>query len=215
MHNIWLIARREYLERIRTKAFIIATILIPALLGGLGFGAGYLAQRTKSNAHIAILSSDPTFAGDLKHELEQGKDSDMRVDVAPLDNGSRARFSGLLKDAGNRFAGYLQVFPPAAPGDRPRFVYTSRSASDITTVEELRQSIKTVLTREHLAGKGIDTPEIAGLLAPVVVETPATGDTQAAFFGAYLLFILMYMVIMLYSMNTARSIIEEKIEPHL
>jgi ABC-2 type transport system permease protein len=210
MHNIWLIAKREYLERVRTKAFILATVLIPVLLGGLGFGAGYLAQRTKSNAHIAVLSSDSVFAGDLKHELEQGTDSNMQVDLAPLDDASLPRFRALLKDAGKHFAGYLQVFPPSAVGERPRFVYTSRAASDITTVETLRQAIRTVLTREHLSGKGIGTPEIAGLLAPVEVETPATGDIQAAFFGAYLLFILMYMVIMLYSMNTARSIIEEK-----
>ncbi len=43
MHNAWLIIQREYLERIRSKAFIImtllmpvfmaSTILIPALLG--------------------------------------------------------------------------------------------------------------------------------------------------------------------------------------
>jgi len=48
------------------------------------------------------------------------------------------------------------------------------------------------------------------MLAPVQIENPETGDTTAAFFGAYILFVLMYLVIMLYGMNTARSIIEEK-----
>jgi ABC-2 type transport system permease protein len=71
MHNIWLIAKREYLERVRTRAFLVATILIPVLLGGLGAGSGYIAQRTKSTAHIAILAADPVFAADLKRELEQ------------------------------------------------------------------------------------------------------------------------------------------------
>ena len=47
MHNILLIAKREYLERVRTKAFIIATLLIPVLLGGIGFGGIYLSQRTQ------------------------------------------------------------------------------------------------------------------------------------------------------------------------
>ena len=28
MHNIWLIIRREYLERVRSKAFLIFTILV-------------------------------------------------------------------------------------------------------------------------------------------------------------------------------------------
>jgi ABC-2 type transport system permease protein len=210
MHNVWLIAKREYLERIRTKAFLVATVLIPVLLGGLGFGSGYLAQRTKSSAHIAILSSDAVFAADLKHELEQGKDSNMQVDLSPLDQATRTRLNADMKDSGKHFAGYLQVLPPAADGARPRFVYRSRSASDIGTDTALKEGIKTVLTREHLSGQGIGGTEIETLIAPVEIETPETGNTQAAFFGAYLLFILMYMVIMLYSMNTARSIIEEK-----
>src|SRR5580658_5963095 len=104
MHNVWLIARREYLERIRTKAFLIATILIPVLLGGLGFGSGYLAQRTKASAHIAILASDMGFAQDLKYELEHGKDSSMRVDLEPPDGTPQdgttiARLNAELKDS--------------------------------------------------------------------------------------------------------------------
>ena len=32
MHNTWLIIQREYLERIRTKAFIIMTLLMPVFM---------------------------------------------------------------------------------------------------------------------------------------------------------------------------------------
>jgi len=32
MRNTWLVARREYLERVHTKAFVISTILIPVLM---------------------------------------------------------------------------------------------------------------------------------------------------------------------------------------
>jgi ABC-2 type transport system permease protein len=52
--------------------------------------------------------------------------------------------------------------------------------------------------------------EIDALMAPIAIDTSKTGDSRAAFGAAYLLFFLMYMVIMLYGMNTARSIIEEK-----
>ena len=31
MHNIWLIAKREYLEQVRGKAFKITTILVPSI----------------------------------------------------------------------------------------------------------------------------------------------------------------------------------------
>jgi ABC-2 type transport system permease protein len=67
-----------------------------------------------------------------------------------------------------------------------------------------------VLTREELNRKGVAVKDIDGLLAPVNVDTSATGDSRAAYSAALVLFLLMYMVIMLYGMNTARSIIEEK-----
>ena len=46
--------------------------------------------------------------------------------------------------------------------------------------------------------------------APVDIDTSSSGSATLAFGAAYLFFFLMYMVIMLYGMNTARSIIEEK-----
>ena len=48
MHNVWLIAKREYLERIRTKSFLIATIVIPLIMGVLVFGSSFMATRVKS-----------------------------------------------------------------------------------------------------------------------------------------------------------------------
>ena len=60
--NTWLIARREYLERVRTRAFLIATILIPILMGGFVFASGYLGSKTKSVSHVAVVSADQQFA---------------------------------------------------------------------------------------------------------------------------------------------------------
>ena len=58
MRNIWLIARREYLERVRTKGFLIATILIPLLMSG-GIAASILiAKHSKSSSHIVIVTPD-------------------------------------------------------------------------------------------------------------------------------------------------------------
>ena len=80
MHNIWLIAKREYTERIKTKGFLIATILIPLLMGGGLFGVATLAAKSKTTSHIAVLTSQLQLADDLKQELENGKDSKMTVD---------------------------------------------------------------------------------------------------------------------------------------
>ena len=42
MHNTWLIARREYIERIRTRGFLIATVMIPLVMAGFIFGSAFV-----------------------------------------------------------------------------------------------------------------------------------------------------------------------------
>jgi ABC-2 type transport system permease protein len=66
MHNVWLIAKREYTERIKTKGFLIATILIPLLMGGGLFGVATLAEKSKTTAHIAVVGTQPQLEADLK-----------------------------------------------------------------------------------------------------------------------------------------------------
>ena len=74
MRNIWLIAKREYLERIRAKSFIIMTILIPALMGGLVYGSSLVNGKGGQERHIAVVTQDTQFGFDLQSELSSRKD---------------------------------------------------------------------------------------------------------------------------------------------
>ena len=56
MHKVWLIIRREYLERIRSKTFLIFTLLMPALMAGSILIPAKLAE-VKSGALPGALSS--------------------------------------------------------------------------------------------------------------------------------------------------------------
>jgi ABC-2 type transport system permease protein len=211
MHNVWLIAKREYTERIKTKGFLIATILIPLLMGGGLFGVATLAAKSKTTAHIAVVASEPQPAGDLKKELESGKDSQMTVDVLPA---STAHAVLDQEMANKQLDGYLVIVPATVQGQRPTFDFTPRSTADIATSSAIEEALHHVLTREYLAGKGVSEPETTALLAPVTLNVLGKngehGNSRSSFLVAYVLFFLMYMVVLLYGMNVARSIIEEK-----
>ena len=43
MRNIWLVARREYLEQVRGRAFKMTTFGVPAIFAAV-FGIGYLSK---------------------------------------------------------------------------------------------------------------------------------------------------------------------------
>ena len=70
MRNIWLIAMREYTERIRTRGFMVATILIPLLMSAGIATTILIAKHSKSNSHIAVVSNDMKLAIDVQNELD-------------------------------------------------------------------------------------------------------------------------------------------------
>src|SRR6201982_2384413 len=216
MRNIWLVAKREYLERIRAKSFLLMTILIPILMGGLVYGAALANGRSGSNLHIAVVTQDPRFGADLKSELESAKhvDSDgesakqgvTKADViSPPDSDTRDLLDNRLRD--RKLDGYIWVTPSATPHTRPTFEWVSKSKADILTPSLLGQGIRTALTREGLGNLGMPASDVDTLLKPVDL---VSDDKDAAFASVYALFFLMYFVILFYGMNVARSIIEEK-----
>jgi ABC-2 type transport system permease protein len=215
MHNIWLIAKREYTERIRTKAFIIATVLIPTLMAGGIFGVAQFASKSKTTSHIAIVASQAEPALDLKQQLEHGEDTRMTVDIlAPAADGHAALDQKL---AAKQLDGYLIITQPTdsdGATHRPTFDFKPRSSADIATSDALKSALHTVLTREYLESHNVSAAEGKALMEPVTVNIIEKdghhGDSKTSFYVAYVLFFLMYMVVLLYGMNVARSIIEEK-----
>jgi len=211
MRNIWLIARREYLERIHAKSFLIMTILIPILMGGLLYGAAIVNSRIGSN-HIAVVTDNPQFAEDLKTELS-GKTRKAVVDVySPTEPGVRDLLDQRMQKRSIGLGGYLWVTPPAAGESRGTYEWDPKAKADIVTKSRVADAVRGVLARETLAQKGMSAAEVNDLLKPVELKPPPKDrkNSDAAFASAYGLFFLMYFVILFYGMNVARSIIEEK-----
>lgn len=211
MHNIFLIARREYLERVRTKGFMIATILIPLLMGG-GIAASILiAKHTKSSSHIVIVSQDLALATDVQNQLDDDTDHNMQLNViAPPTANTRTTLLRELK--AKDIDGYLWITPATVQGQKPSIEYKQGSSADLATRNTVRDALGKVFTRERLMQQGMSSSDVKTLMAPIDMSSSneQQDDTGANFAGAYVLFFLMYMVIMLYGMNVARSIIEEK-----
>jgi ABC-2 type transport system permease protein len=212
MRNVWLIARREYLERVRTRAFLISTLLIPLLMGGGIIASVVSTGKAKAGSHITIVSRDQRLAADLQDELQHGKNSQMTVDViSPGNSTTKATLDSMLAD--KQIDGYLWITPADNPDARPSISYTPRSAGDIATRDAITSALRTVLMRERLSHRGMVPRDVDSLMEPVKIDTTQAGknaDTTSSFVAIYVLFFLMYMVILLYGMNVARSIIEEK-----
>jgi ABC-2 type transport system permease protein len=69
MRNTWLIIRREYLERVRTRSFVVLTLLFPGIMTVLMALPAKLANLGNSNEHIVLVTSTPEFGATLRQEL--------------------------------------------------------------------------------------------------------------------------------------------------
>ena len=215
MRNILLIAKREYLEQIRSKAFKASTIGLPAVLA-LAFGISYLSSMSRGgHKHIAIASSDVALAGNLKTRLTASSNSKTRVDVvAPATSADRDQLTEQVRT--HAIDGLLWIEAPA--GEVPSATYYSQSAGDFMSTARLEGALGDSLVSEHLTGAGMQQAEADRLLKGVSIESfQVKKDGQlvksnaiASFWKGYAMALLLTMTTMIYGLNVARSIIQEK-----
>ncbi len=214
LHNTLLIARREYVERIRAKSFIIMTILIPTLMGGLLWGLSLANGSNKSGVTLAIVTTDSRFGLDLQNDLSTHKHPKIESNViSPQGSGADTRATLDAELRNKDIDGYLWVISPSPGHPNTTFEWKPKSKSYINTQNELAASIRTVLTREGLAHSGMDKADVNLLMQPIDLDSDSANKndaSSAAQASAFSLFFIMYFVILFYGMNVARSIIEEK-----
>src|ERR1035437_6698162 len=215
MRNITLIARREYLEQIRGRAFRLTTILVPALFAFI-IGVMYLAGRSATGVkHVVIASNDAVLANDISAQLLAHSDSKSKFDVQVL---TRPEDRAVLVEKVRTKAidGFLWV--ETAPGKEPAAVYESQSSGDFITDAKLGSALNQAVVRERLTTTGLKINDVDALLKEVSVETrqvnkegiEVKSNALTSFYKGYVMALLLSMTTMIYGMNVARSIIQEK-----
>jgi ABC-2 type transport system permease protein len=68
--NTWLIIKREYLERVRQRSFIVLTVLLPAIVGGAFLIPAKLSSMKSSKTqHLVVVTSDLKFGEIVRQQL--------------------------------------------------------------------------------------------------------------------------------------------------
>jgi ABC-type Na+ efflux pump permease subunit len=69
MNRIWAVVRREYIERVRTKSFVIGTVLGPLLMGGMTLIPGLLMSRGGKPLRVAVVDGSGRLLGPVEAAL--------------------------------------------------------------------------------------------------------------------------------------------------
>ena len=225
MREALLIARREYLERIRSKAFRISTVLIPvffSLIFGVGALSGKLSGGTRN---LVVASNDRLLAESVRAELmpadnaadgvRKNRSARLTVDVkAPLTEGELAALNAEVESKG--IDGYLWL--NLEPGTtRLEATYTSRGSADFVGKDKMQDAIGHALVREELVKRGATSEEIQALLRDVDLKTKqvkngtaVVADASRGFWGAYVMAFMLYFAVVFYGVNVAHSVVAEK-----
>jgi ABC-2 type transport system permease protein len=215
MREVLLIARREYLERVRSRAFLMMTILFPLMIGLLIGGSIFAGKLGSGVKDIAIASNDVALARAVAAEMqsEPAQDTPLEV-VAPASDAQRAELNRRVED--KALDGYLWL--EQKPGaEVPEVSFISRSAGDLFSLGGIESAVDHGLERERLVEHGVSSAEITAMTRHPDIQTMqiregrlTPSNSLKSFFGAYAMMFLIYFTVVFYGMNVARSVVEEK-----
>ena len=74
MRNVWTLIQREYLERVRTRSFVIFTLLMPAAMAGIVIVPTKIAEMNTGGEHrLVIVANDSKLGSGVAQELTGAK----------------------------------------------------------------------------------------------------------------------------------------------
>lgn len=209
MDKIWIILQSELLRRVRTRTFVLTTLLAPILLLAITLLPGligYLSNRDVVH-HVAVVDS----TGVLLPRMEQYATAMLRLEAArqPIDSLQTA-----LRQ--NRYDGYLLLPASLIEKDAPVACYTEKSLG-MGLQKQLERLINQAVRDVRLERLQIP-PELVATLRTEIPLRPyrlsATGARadNAVFFSiiGYLMGLLIYAATLAYGSLVMQGVIEEK-----
>lgn len=214
MRNIWLVLRREYLERVRTKSFVISTILLPAFVFGVTvLPSKLMMMKSGGSFHLVVAASSQPVADAVKSQLgAPDRDRKYQVDEKITnDVQDRQQLDAAVK--AKKIDGYLWLTDQAIKDNKAAF--SALSTADFGQNQSIRDAANKGVTRARLQQHGVAAGDVDALLKPVSIETVAlagkkSGGEAAQFFASFLVAMTIYITLIMYGMSVMRSVLEEK-----
>jgi ABC-2 type transport system permease protein len=204
-HNVWAVIRREYLQRVRSKWFIIATVAGPILMAALMFVPVYFAaQGERGERVLAVVDQTDVLYERLAPRLEAAgydvsqeaySENVFAALTQRIEDGEIGVF--LVLDEGTMSAGQARLVAKQRPS-------SLRSLS-------IRQAVVASALEQQLESAGVDAVSmLQGGALEVEVLSAGPRDRPAQLGVSFIGAMFLYMVILLYSVSVMRATLEEK-----
>jgi ABC-2 type transport system permease protein len=216
MHKVWAVIRREFIERVRSKWFLVATVLGPVFMITVAVLPSLLATRGGKVSNIAIATSaGGSLADRIRTSLSRSSRFNVELVTAAEDQmlGVTDSLASLVRS--EALDGYLAL--TGATIDAGTAEYRGRNVSSLRDMAILEAAVRQGVVVERLNRRGVDPSVVQEAQARINLRTqriskkgPGGESGEATFFLGYGVGLVLYMTILLYGINVMRSVIEEK-----
>jgi ABC-2 type transport system permease protein len=218
MDKILAIIKREYLFRVRSKGFIIGTILSPLVMMSFVL-VPILVSRTggSGNYQLAVLdqTGDDTFYQRAEKLLiaENAKADryEVRREAASATDLETARqaLNQQLKE--KKLNAYVVI--PAHVLERGEVKFYAQNIGDATNRNRVRNALNTAVIEQRMARAGISPAHVNELSRSIQMETlNERGERERGqtIILAFALMMILYITILIYGITVMRGVMEEK-----
>ena len=220
MNKIWAVIKREYLEHVRTKTFIISTVLGPVFMLVITVLPVVLAlSGGGEKSTLAVVDG----SGQVQTEFAEAlgafkvKDGAPKYTIVPVSPAAdpEAQKAELGKSVmGGTYTGYVYIPPDVLTGGAAE--YASRQTSDFEAIETLNRALTGVVVGQRLKTEGLDPDKVAAYTRPVQMDTVKISekgrerDIGGSFIVTFVLVLVLYMTMFMYGSMILRGVLEEK-----
>lgn len=219
MDKVFAVMKREYMERVRSRWFIMATVFGPILMGVLLFLPGWLAKRSQSRGDatdiVIIDASGSALGSRISDALVAAGGTRPVVRVVEPAGIVMAESTATKEVIAKQTQGYLLVDALTVAGERAR--YSGRNASTLPDMRRLQDGVRLAVLGLRFEQAGLD-PQRVQALSKIKLEMSTErlsergrgGGGENSVFLAYGVAMLLYMSIVLYGQAIMMGVIEEK-----
>jgi ABC-2 type transport system permease protein len=208
LRDMYVIARREFLERVRSKWFVVITLLGPIGMVAMVLVPALIAGQGADGAKVEIVDRSGVIGPPLFDKLAQAK---WQPAIVPAETPDRVEMDR-IRD--HKINGFVTIPADALGGGQ--ILYRGDNASSQVVQVTLHQLVSQVVQAERGKLAGIPKDKLDAVLARANFDAQHTnGETEgasglASFLIAYMLAFILYMVITLYGVGVMRSVVQEK-----
>jgi ABC-2 type transport system permease protein len=224
MSKTMVVMKREFLEFVQTKTFVIATLLGPLLMVGfIAMEVFILTRAGGGDYSLAVIDQTDQRIGQqftttlpsLGSIAAPGKPAVYKTSLIERPANLQSVVDSLEKRVQvDSLDGYLVLPAGLLTGEKAR--YYGSNATSQTVTGGIRAALQNTVQSKRLQAEGIDPSKVGAALAPVQLEAEKTGSkgvrgsaAGGQMIGMFMAF-AMYLVVLLYGAAIMNGVLEEK-----